>query len=69
MNMINENGLRVRLIRSPIGCKPKHRRTIAALGLRRVGQNVHHVASPEIIGMIKQVSYLVCVQSSSEVES
>lgn len=67
--MINENTLRVRLIRSPIGCKPRHRRTIAALGLRRVGQNVQHAARPEIIGMIKQVSYLVCVQSSNEAES
>ena len=59
----NKNKVRIKLIRSPIGCKPLHRRTIAALGLYRLGQTVEKKSSPEIIGMINQVSYLLKIGS------
>lgn len=55
--------LRIRLVRSPAGRKPRHRRTLAALGLHRVGQTVRQSARPEILGMVAQVSYLVAVES------
>ena len=54
--------IRVRLTRSPLGCKPRHRRTLAALGLRRVGSTVRHAATPDILGMVNQVSYLLTVE-------
>ena len=38
--------IRVRLTRSPLGSKPRHRRTLAALGLHRVGRTVQHAATP-----------------------
>ena len=57
--------LRIRLVRSLIGRKPRHRRTVAALGLRRVGQTVQQAASPQIIGMINQVSYLLAVEPAA----
>ena len=55
----------IRLVRSPAGRKPRHRRTLAALGLRRVGQTVEQSASPEILGMVAQVSYLVAVEPAA----
>lgn len=54
--------IRVRLTRSPLGRKPRHRRTLAALGLHRVGRTVQHAATPDILGMVKQVSYLLTVE-------
>ena len=31
--------LKVTLVKSPIGCVPKHRRTVEALGLKKVNKN------------------------------
>ena len=55
--------IRIQLIRSPIGRKPVHRRTLAALGLCRIGQSIEKKASPEILGMINQVMYLLKIES------
>jgi len=63
------NTLRIRLVRSPAGRKPRHRRTLAALGLRRVGQTVQQSARPEILGMVAQVAYLVAVEPAAGEES
>ena len=61
--------IRVRLTRSPLGSKPRHRRTLAALGLHRVGSSVQHVATPDIVGMIRQVSYLLTVEPAAGEDS
>ena len=58
--------IRVRLTRSPLGSKPRHRRTVAALGLHRMGSSVEHAATPDILGMINQVSYLLTVEPVGE---
>ena len=55
----------VTLVRSPIGTKPKHRGTLRALGLRRIGATNVLPDRPEIRGMIARVPHLVTV---SEVE-
>ncbi len=54
--------LRVELIRSPIACKPSHRATVRALGLRRLHQSKEHTLSPAVAGMVQKVSYLLKVQ-------
>ena len=54
--------IRIRLIRSPIDRKPKHRRTVEALGLRKMNSVVEKESSPEVLGMIRAVSYLVEVE-------
>jgi large subunit ribosomal protein L30 len=59
MGVGNARTLTVRLVRSPIGRKPSHRRTVQALGLRRIGQTVEQTASPAVMGMLNQVSYLL----------
>jgi large subunit ribosomal protein L30 len=48
-------------IRSAIGTKPKHRATLRALGLRRIGQSNVLADRPEIRGMLARVSHLVSV--------
>ncbi len=54
--------LRITLVRSPIACRQQHRRTVQALGLKKVGQQVEHNDSPEIRGMIARVGYLLKVE-------
>ena len=57
--------LTVTQVRSSIGTKPKHRGTLRALGLRRIGATNVLPDRPEIRGMIARVPHLVTV---SEVE-
>jgi len=54
--------LRIRLVRSTIGCKPNHRRTVKALGLRRMNAVVEKEATPAVVGMVRTVSYLLDVK-------
>jgi large subunit ribosomal protein L30 len=48
-------------VRSAIGSKPKHRGTLRALGLRRIGHSSVLPDRPEIRGMIARVPHLVSV--------
>ncbi|MDQ3946347.1 MAG: 50S ribosomal protein L30 [Actinomycetota bacterium] len=57
--------LRVTLVRSTIGTKPKHRGTIRALGLRRINHSVTLPDRPEIRGMLARVPHLVRVEETS----
>ena len=50
---------KIKLKRSPIGSIENHRRTIKALGLRKVGQVVEKSDTPQIRGMIGKVSHMV----------
>ena len=54
--------LRVTLVKSKIGSKPKQRGTLRALGLRRIDQTVELPDRPEIRGMIAKVPHLVQVE-------
>ena len=57
-----ERQLVVQQVRSSIGTKPKHRGTLKALGLGRIGKKRVHADRPEIRGMIAKVSHLVSVE-------
>ena len=50
--------LKVTLVKSTIGCIPKHRRTVEALGLKKLGKTVELPNNAATKGMIAQVSYL-----------
>ncbi len=54
--------IRVKLVKSPIGCKAPHRATVRGLGLRRLNQTVELVDTPQVRGMIEAVRYLVRVE-------
>jgi large subunit ribosomal protein L30 len=49
-------------VRSGIGTKPKHRGTLRALGLGRIGRSNTLPDRPEIRGMIAKVPHLVEVE-------
>ncbi len=54
--------LKVTLVKSPIGAIPKHRATVAALGLRKLNKSVELPNNASTLGMVKQVSHLVKVE-------
>ena len=54
--------VRITQVRSGIGRKEQHRRTIRALGIKRHQQSVEHELTPAIEGMIKKVSFMIEVE-------
>ncbi|KAB2876675.1 MAG: 50S ribosomal protein L30 [Burkholderiaceae bacterium] len=53
--------IKVKLVRSPIGCKQSHRDTVRGLGLRRLNSVRELQDTPAVRGMVDKVSYLVQV--------
>lgn len=49
----------IKLVKSVIGRPEKHRKTVEALGLHKVGQVVEKEDTPQIRGMIAQIDYMV----------
>ncbi|MCI9217251.1 50S ribosomal protein L30 [Lachnospiraceae bacterium 42-17] len=56
--------LKVTLVKSPIGAVPKHKRTVEALGLRKLNKTVELPDNAATRGMIKQVEYLLKVEEA-----
>jgi large subunit ribosomal protein L30 len=54
-----EKKIRVTRIRSIIGQKPSHRKTIEALGLKKIGQSKEFIDTPQIRGMITKVNHML----------
>ena len=51
--------IKVKQVRSKIRRPQNQKRTLEALGLNRIDQEVVHEATPSIIGMINKVKHLV----------
>jgi large subunit ribosomal protein L30 len=60
--------LHVTQVRSAIGTKPKHRGTLRALGLGRIGNTNTLPDRPEIRGMIARVPHLIEVGEHAPVD-
>lgn len=54
--------LKVTLVRSLIGRPPEQKRTVKALGLRKINHTVIHGDCPQIRGMINKVRHMVRVE-------
>ncbi len=54
--------IKITQVRSLIGRPEKQRRTMKALGLRRINHSVEHVATPQIMGMVNKVRHLIEVE-------
>jgi large subunit ribosomal protein L30 len=54
--------LKITQIRSQIGQTARHRGTLRALGLGKIGRSVERPASPELAGMLRKVRHLVRVE-------
>ena len=56
------NTLKVTLVKSPIGAVPKNKKTVEALGLRKLNKTVEMPDNEAVRGMIRQVRHLVKVE-------
>ncbi len=54
--------LKITLVKSPIGAVPKNKKTVEALGLRKVNQVVEMPDNAAVRGMIQRVNHLVKVE-------
>ena len=56
--------LRITQVRSQIGQSERHRGTLRALGLGKIGRTVEHEESPQLAGMLRKVRHLVRVEDT-----
>ena len=54
--------IRVTQIKSKIGRPEKQKKTLAALGLKKMNQTVDHEATPQVLGMVKKIAHLLKVE-------
>jgi len=54
--------IRVKQVKSKIKCPKDQKRTLAALGLKKMNAAVDHQDTPNILGMINKVKHLVEVE-------
>ena len=56
--------IKITKVRSAINRTKNQKRTLEALGLKKIGQVVEHEDTPNILGMIKKVNHLVSVEAN-----
>jgi large subunit ribosomal protein L30 len=54
--------LKVTQIKSSIDCPERQKRTLKALGIKRMQRPIEVNASPQILGMIEKVNHLLCIE-------
>ena len=54
--------LKITLVKSTIGAVPKNKKTVEALGLKKIGASVESPDNKAVRGMIQQVRHLVKVE-------
>lgn len=53
--------IKIKQVRSKIGRPARQKRTLEALGLKRINHQIEVQATPEILGMVEKVKHLVTV--------
>ena len=56
--------IRITQVKSKIGRLRNQKRTLEALGLRRMNQTVEHDGTPTILGMVNTVKHLVSIEET-----
>ena len=56
------SSLKVTQVRSLVGSKQGHKRTVRALGLKRIRDSRVHEDTPQIRGMVHKVQHLVTAE-------
>ncbi len=54
--------IKIKQVRSRINCPKDQKRTLDALGLRKLGRVVELEANPAVLGMVNKVKHLVSVE-------
>ena len=62
MSTKNDTKLKITQIKSPIGYRRRARKTLEALGLKRMHHTVIQPDNPAIRGMVNSISHLVKVE-------
>ena len=60
-----EKKIKITLVKSVIGRKPKHVSIVKQLGLGKINSSVFHNDIPAIRGLINVINYLVLVEESA----
>jgi len=55
--------IRITQIKSVIDRSERQKKTVEALGLKKINQSVEVEATPAIIGMVRKVNHLVAVEN------
>jgi large subunit ribosomal protein L30 len=58
----NTKTIFVTLVKSPIGYTKDQKKTVLALGLRRMNQTIEHKDTPALRGMVQKVIHLVQIE-------
>lgn len=58
--------IKITQVRSQIGSTARQKKTLQALGLRKVNATVEVEATPQILGMVMKVNHLVSVQEKTK---
>ena len=61
--------IKITQVKSSIGTIPVHRKTLKALGLKKIGSARVHNKSKEILGMIRSVNYLISVEKAQSMSN
>ena len=56
--------IRITQVKSQIGRLKNQKRTLEALGLRKMNQTVEHNATATVMGMVNKVKHLVSVEET-----
>ena len=56
--------IKITQVRSQIGQSERHRGTLRALGLGKIGRSAEHRESPQLDGMLRKVRHLVKVEDA-----
>jgi large subunit ribosomal protein L30 len=54
--------VKIKQVRSAIGQSQKHRGTLRALGLGKIGRTAEHSEGPQLDGMLRKVRHLVEIE-------
>ena len=55
--------IRITQVKSKNGKPERQKRTLEALGIRKLNHSVEHEATPQILGMVEKVRHLVVVEN------
>ena len=51
--------IKIKQVKSIVGCSKRQKRTIEALGLGRINKEIEKEATPQILGMVNKVKHII----------
>ena len=54
--------IRITQVKSILGRPERQKRTMLALGLKKMNQTIQHESTPQVLGMIKKVAHLLKIE-------